>query len=108
MGDLLEKDDGIDDDAVADDAGAVRVEDAGGDELELELAVFGDDGVARVVASLRADDHVRLPGEVVDDLALALVAPLAADQDDDQGLTRFPARAASSPGCRSGCGRAGT
>src|SRR5205823_11987943 len=40
-------------------------------------------GMAGVVAALGADDHIGLGGEVVDDLALALIAPLAADQDDD-------------------------
>ncbi len=87
--DLFEQDDGVDDHAVADHACAVRVEDARRDELELELAVLGDDGVAGVVAALGADDHVGLRGEVVDDLAFALVAPLAADQDDDHGPLRY-------------------
>src|SRR6266571_6528867 len=81
--DLAQQHDGVDHDAVADDAGAVLVEDAGGHQLELELAMLGDDGVAGVVAALGADDHLGLRGEVVDDLAFALVAPLAADQDDD-------------------------
>src|SRR5205823_6266664 len=90
-GDLAQEDDRVDHHSIADDAGALRVEDARGDELELELAVLGDDGVARVVAALAADDHVGPGGEVVDDLALALVAPLTADQDDDHRLlgTRF-------------------
>src|ERR1700681_3692051 len=39
--------------------------------------------MAGVVAALRANDHLRLGGEKVDDLAFAFVAPLAADQDDD-------------------------
>ena len=45
------------------------------------LLPLGDDGVAGVVASLRAHDHVDLVGEEVDHLALALVSPLAAHQD---------------------------
>src|SRR6266568_7746436 len=86
--DLAQQHDGVDHDAVADDAGAVLVEDAGGHQLELELAMLSDDGVAGVVAALGADDHLGLRGEVVDDLAFALVAPLAADQDDDHYLTK--------------------
>ena len=66
------------------------VEDPARNELELELAVLGDDGVAGVVAALRADDHIGLCREVVDDLALAFVSPLAADQDDDQGVYSVP------------------
>ena len=37
-----------------------------------------DDGVARVGAALGADDNVRLLSQEVDDLALALIAPLGA------------------------------
>ena len=40
----------IDDDAVADDADLVGAEDAGGDDVEGELAKLVDDGVAGVVA----------------------------------------------------------
>ncbi len=81
--DLLEQHPGVDDDPVADDAGAARVEDAAGQQLELELAVLGDDGVAGVVAALAADGEVGTLGQEVDDLALALVPPLPADDDDD-------------------------
>ena len=37
------------------------------------------DGVAGVIAALRADDDVRLFGEDIDDFAFAFVAPLGAD-----------------------------
>ncbi len=39
------------------------------------------DRVAGVVAALRADDHVRLLGQHVNDLAFAFIAPLGADQN---------------------------
>ncbi len=58
--------------------------------MELELLAVADDRVAGVVAALEADDRVRVLGEQVDDLALALVAPLGADYDhawhNDGGL----------------------
>ena len=79
--DLAEEDVRVDDDAVADDAGLGLVEDAGGDEVELELLAVPDDGVAGVVAALEARDHVGLLGQQVGDLAFALVAPLGADND---------------------------
>ena len=47
--------------------------------MEDELLAVADDRVAGVVAALEAHDHVRLLGEQVDDLALALIAPLGAD-----------------------------
>ena len=37
-------------------------------------------GVPSIVAALRADDHVGLLGQDVDDLALALIPPLPADE----------------------------
>ena len=48
-------------------------------QVELEHLAVADDRVAGVVAALVADDHVGPLGEQVDDLALALVAPLGAD-----------------------------
>ena len=80
--DLAEQDARVEDDAVADHADLVRVEDPGGDQVELELLAVADDRVAGVVAALEAHDRVRALGEQVDDLALALVAPLGADYDD--------------------------
>src|ERR1019366_10587993 len=80
---LLEEGLRIDDDAVADDAGGLRVEDAARDEVKAVLLAAGDHGVAGVVATLRADDHVDGVGEQVDDLALAFIAPLTADQNCD-------------------------
>ena len=85
--DLLQQDARVDHHPVADDAGAGRVEDAAGQELELELAVLGDDGVARVVATLAPDGEVGPLGEEVDYLALALIAPLASDDDHDHAAS---------------------
>ena len=107
----------VDHDAVADRAQLARIQDPGRDQVELPLHAVADDGVAGVVAALEADHHVRLLGEQVDDLALALVAPLGA-HDHDAGhvvgsvygaprarsARRPPPRSASSNG--SGVGRA--
>jgi len=65
-------------DAGPDDVEHVRVEDAGGQEVEGEAPLFVDDGVAGVVAALEADDHVRLAGEHVRHLAFAFIAPVCA------------------------------
>ena len=77
--DLLEEPRRVDDDAVADDGGDVRAEDAGRQERELEGLAVADDGVAGVGAAVVADDEVELVAEQIDDLALGLVAPLQAD-----------------------------
>ena len=69
----------VDHDAVADDRRDVRVQHARRDEVELEDLVADDDGVAGVVAALVAHDHRDLLGQEVGGLALALVAPLEAD-----------------------------
>src|SRR5262249_4355069 len=57
-------------------------DDAGGQQAELEGAVADDQRVAGVVAALEADDDVGPLRQPVDDLALALVAPLGADHRD--------------------------
>ena len=69
----------IHDRAGADDAERVRIEDPRRHEMQLERAVLVHDGVAGVVATLEADDHVRLLRQEVRDLALALVTPLGPD-----------------------------
>src|SRR5215472_5093861 len=81
--DLADEDARVGDHAVADDAGDVRMQDAARDELELELAMLGDDGMPSVVAALGSDHHVGLLGEEVDELALALVSPLSTDDNYD-------------------------
>jgi len=79
--DLAEQHARIDDDSVTDDARLLRVEDPRGDQVEGEGLTAADDRVARVVASLKADDRGSPLGEQIRDLALALVAPLGADYD---------------------------
>ena len=78
IGDLLPKMLAVDDDAVAQHIDDTLAEDARGDQMKGELAVFVDDGVAGVVAALVADDHVVLLGDKVDHAAFALVAPVDA------------------------------
>ena len=75
---------GVDHHAVADHAGLAGIEDPGRDQVELELLAVADDRVAGVVAALKAHDDVGLLREQVRELALALVAPLGADDDDSR------------------------
>ena len=56
----------------------LRMEDAGGQQVQREFAVLVDDRVARVVAALIAHNHLKLIREVVHHAALALVAPVDA------------------------------
>ena len=69
----------IEHDAVADDRELARAHDARRQERELVGLGADDEGVAGVVAALETHDDVGLLGQPVDDLALALVAPLGAD-----------------------------
>ena len=46
------------------------------------LRAADDERVPGVVAALEAHDALRVLGQPVDDLALAFVAPLGADDDD--------------------------
>ena len=79
-------------DAVADQTLHVRVQDAGGDQRQHGFLAADDERVPGVVAALKAHHGLCLIGEQIDDLALALIAPLQADHD--QILTHFaPSRA---------------
>ena len=91
----------VDDDAVADDAGLARVEDPARDQVELPGLAVAHDRVPGVVAALEADDRVGPLGEQVDDLALALIAPLGANDADawhsPKSLTAGPLRQSAGP-----------
>ena len=78
---LVEEGHGIEHDAVPDHALAAGAEYAAGDQLQHELLAVDDDGVPGVVPAGVAGDEVELLGENVDDLALAFVAPLGAEDD---------------------------
>ena len=60
----------------------VLAQDAGGNQPQHGLAAADDERVAGVVPALEAHDALRALGQPVDDLALAFVAPLGADDDD--------------------------
>ena len=81
-GDLLDEVVGVDDDAVADDRELARPHDARGQQREFVHLAVDDERVAGVVAALKADDDIGLNRQPVDDLALTLIAPLGADDDD--------------------------
>jgi hypothetical protein len=80
---LLEEAGEVDDDAVAEEACAAGVDEPGGEEVEREGAAVGDDRVSGVVPARAARADVGVGGEDVDELALALVAPLRAEDDGD-------------------------
>ena len=69
--------------AIADEALHVLVQDAGGDQRQHGLLAADDQRVAGVVAALEARHRGGAFGQQVDDLALALVAPLGPDDDDE-------------------------
>ncbi len=77
--DLPEEVGGVDDEAVADEAGLVGVEDAGGDEVETERPHVVDNRVPGVVPRRVAGDDGCVLGQEVDGPTFSLVAPLAAD-----------------------------
>jgi hypothetical protein len=72
----------IDHHPVPQDAGLALAQDPRGDEVEDDLLVAHHHRVPRVVPPLVAGDDVEALAQHVDDLALALVAPLHADHDE--------------------------
>ena len=69
---------GVDDASVADERRHALVHDARRNEVQGELGIPVDDGVASVIAALEANDVIVTGSEQVRDLALSLVAPLSA------------------------------
>ena len=67
-------------DAVADYAVLAVVQNARGHEVENVFLVSDDDGMARVRAALEADYDIRFLGQEVNNLALAFIAPLGANE----------------------------
>src|SRR5437763_273417 len=80
--DLVEQGPGIDDDAVADDRQLSRADDTGWQQAQLVFDIADDERVAGVGAALKPHDDIGALRQPVDDLALALVAPLSADHRD--------------------------
>ena len=66
----------------------VVAQDPRGNQVQHRLLAADHQRVAGVVAALEAHHALRAVGQPVDDLALALVAPLGADDDDVARLAR--------------------
>src|SRR5262249_4794109 len=64
---------------IADDTDLSPAEDPRGNEVKNKFSLSNKDRVARVVPALSTDYDVRRPGQNVNDLSLALVAPLGPD-----------------------------
>src|SRR5215470_11248268 len=82
----------IEHDAVADDRQLAGSHDPGGQKRQLEGDAVDHQRMACIMAALEADHDVGLLGEPVDDLALALVAPLGTDHDHIRHELPFPPR----------------
>jgi hypothetical protein len=95
---LVNENCGIDDAARADHA-LLAPEDSRGHVLELVRLAVGDDRVAGAGPAVVAADDVRVAREQVDDLALALVTPLRADDHRRRHAGSLPAMSALA-GCR--------
>ena len=76
----------VDDHSRAQHTGDVRVQDAGGQQVQDKLSLFGHDGMAGVVAALIAGDHIGVFGQQVDDAALALIAPVDSSNSSQHKL----------------------
>jgi hypothetical protein len=70
-------------DAVADEAACAVPQDARGNQRQYVLLTADHQRVSGVVAALEARDGSRALHQQVDDLALAFIAPLRADDDDE-------------------------
>ena len=94
---LAHEEAGVDDAARADDAQLSVAEDPRRNVVQLEGLAVTHDRVSRVRSALVAADDVGGIGEQVDDLALAFIAPLGADDDGRGHVRRLDARAVGRP-----------
>ena len=76
----------VDDHTGAQHTGDIRVQDAGGQKVQDELALFGDDGVSGIVAALIAGNDIGVFGQQVDDAAFALIAPIDSSNSGQHDL----------------------
>jgi hypothetical protein len=67
--------------AIPYDAVFSLVQNTRGDEVQDEFFLPDNHGMARIMAALIARDNVRAVGQEVNDLSLALIAPLGADNN---------------------------
>src|SRR5262245_1842569 len=94
LGDLFGQSPGVDHHAVADDRELALAHHARGKQRELVGDAIDYERMTGIVAALEAHDDIGALGQPIDDLALAFVAPLRAD-DHDIGhvkVLRFEAR----------------
>ena len=89
LGDLLGQGPGVDHHAVADDRELALSHHARGEQRELVGDAVDHERMAGIVAALEAHDDIGALGQPIDDLALAFVAPLRAD-DHDIGHVKSP------------------
>ena len=82
LGDLVDQRAGIEHHAVADDRQLAWPHDAGRQQRKLVGGAIDDQRMAGIMAALEANHDVGLLRQPVDNLALALVAPLGADHDN--------------------------
>ena len=68
--------------AIADVARHAGAHDARRDQLQGRLLAGDDERMAGIVSALKTYHPLRMIGQPVDDLALALIAPLGTDDDD--------------------------
>ena len=82
LGDFPQQRIGRDHYAIADQALHVVTQDAGRDQVQHGLLTVDDQGMTGIVAALVTHDRSRLIGQQIDDLALALITPLGAQDHD--------------------------
>ncbi len=89
LGDLGDQMPGIKHHTIADDRQLATAHDTRRQQRQLVDVAADNQRMARVVSALKARDHVGPLAEPVNDLALPLVTPLGA-HDDDIGHARYP------------------
>jgi len=89
-GNFFEKCNGIENYTVSDYAAASCAQHATRDQLQDKLFAVDDDCVAGIVAAGVASHDGKILRQDIDDLALAFVTPLGADDDRSSAFSQMP------------------
>ena len=95
---FFQENEGIQDDAVADKAELARMQDAGRNGVQNGLFAIDLNRMSCVVAALKADNNITAGTEHVNNLALAFVTPLGAN--DNRVCHNFTHLYSSQPAAR--------
>ena len=95
---FLQECNGVEDNAITNDTAASGTEHAARHKLKHKFLAVDNDSVAGIVSAGVAGHHGKVLRQHIDDLSLALIAPLGAHDDRSLAFFQFPLRSEDAAG----------